>query len=172
MASRAVGRRPGWLVLLILALLAPLAPPGPDRLLPAVAGASAPTDPQAVLDQLAGSPLLVVENVGQFGTSGSTGSSVRFQVRGAQGGTIWLTDDGLWLTIYEAVPAVAQTTFRTGAPPLPKTVTVPANQRYTVVVHETAEGVGRNNGAGWAVSTWVITSHLGGIVVERPMYSQ
>ena len=45
-------------------------------------------------------------------------------------------------------------------------VIVPATARYTVAVHETAEGVG----PGQAVSAKVETDHPGGIVVERPIY--
>jgi uncharacterized repeat protein (TIGR01451 family) len=48
-------------------------------------------------------PLLVVENVGQFTTpTGEAAPEARFQVRGATGGEIWLTDDGLRLTVPEA----------------------------------------------------------------------
>jgi hypothetical protein len=47
-----------------------------------------------------------------------------------------------------------------------KYVTAPANQRRTVTVHETAEGVGRNQ----AVSVIVESTNGVPIVVERPMY--
>ena len=58
------------------------------------------SDPQAALARLTGAPLLVVENVGQFGrAAGAADHGVRFQVRGAQGGEVWLTDDGLWLMV-------------------------------------------------------------------------
>jgi hypothetical protein len=47
-----------------------------------------------------------------------------------------------------------------------KSLTVPANRRSTVAVHETQFGVGR----GHRVAAKVTTTHSGGIVVERPMY--
>jgi hypothetical protein len=65
------------------------------------------------------------------------------------------TDAGVTLTYY-VVSGGVQT----------KNINVPANSRYTVVVHDAAEGVGRGKVHG----TRVETSHTGGIVVERPLY--
>jgi hypothetical protein len=45
-------------------------------------------------------------------------------------------------------------------------VTVAANRRLTVSVHDTSLGIGRNQ----EVATKVETTHAGGIVVERPIY--
>lgn len=46
---------------------------------------------------LAGSPLLFIENVGQYD------ADARFLVRGG-GGDLWLTEDSLWLTVMEPAP--------------------------------------------------------------------
>jgi len=43
-----------------------------------------------------GSPVMFIENVGQFA------EGARFQVRGGMG-TMWLADDGLWVTVMEPV---------------------------------------------------------------------
>jgi hypothetical protein len=56
--------------------------------------------------------------------------------------------------------------YLNGGATVTKEVNVPANSRYTVTVHDTAQGVGRNR----EVSARVTTSNVGGIVVERPMY--
>ncbi|MCC6629575.1 MAG: hypothetical protein IT340_19525 [Chloroflexi bacterium] len=58
------------------------------------------------------------------------------------------------------------TYFLAQGAPVVKTITVPANSRYTVTVHDKKEGVGRDQ----AVSARVTTTNPGGIVVERPMY--
>jgi hypothetical protein len=58
------------------------------------------------------------------------------------------------------------TYYRTGAAPLQKTLTAPANRRTTVTVHDTAQGVGR----GWPVSALVESTNGVGVLVERPMY--
>lgn len=60
--------------------------------------------------------------------------------------------------------AVTLTYYLASGGPVSKSVSVPAQSRYTVAVHETAEGVGR----GQAVSTKVESSQP--IVAERPMY--
>jgi hypothetical protein len=62
--------------------------------------------------------------------------------------------------------AVTITYFLGSGAPITKHLSVPGSRRHTVIVHETAEGVGRNQ----AVSARVTTTHAGGIVVERPMY--
>lgn len=61
---------------------------------------------------------------------------------------------------------VTITYFLGSGGPIVKTITVPAQQRYTVTVHDTREGVGPDQ----AVSALVETTNAGGIVVERPMY--
>lgn len=64
------------------------------------------------------SPIMFIENVGQFGSPASSpmpvalaqagqGSGARFQVRGSNG-TIWLAEDALWLTALEK-PSSPQT---------------------------------------------------------------
>jgi hypothetical protein len=58
--------------------------------------------------------------------------------------------------------------FLDNAPSIQKHTVVPRNSRYTVTVHGTSEGVGRDK----AVSARVTTTHSGGIVVERPIYFQ
>ncbi len=68
-------------LLCIIFLLAWLAGPGPAS---ALAPAQAPPPP----------PLLFIENAGQFA------ADVLYQVHGA-GWTLWLAEDGLWLTVYE-----------------------------------------------------------------------
>lgn len=55
---------------------------------------SAPTDRPQVTAALESAPLMFTENVGQFDRA------ARFQVQGANG-AIWLTEDGLWITILE-----------------------------------------------------------------------
>jgi hypothetical protein len=66
-------------------------------------------------------------------------------------------------------PVTASITYyRKGAGPVVKTRGVAARARATVAVHEEAEGVGRNGGAGWETAAKVEGS--GPIVVERPMY--
>ena len=47
-----------------------------------------------VNEALQSAPLMFIENVGQFD------GEARFQLRGANG-TIWLTEDGLWVTVLE-----------------------------------------------------------------------
>jgi murein DD-endopeptidase MepM/ murein hydrolase activator NlpD len=63
--------------------------PGPDRALELT-----PTR------QLTLSAVILIENVGQFP------ADVRFQVRGATGGGVWLTSDAIWLTLLEPRPDV------------------------------------------------------------------
>jgi hypothetical protein len=91
--------------------------------------------------------------------------------------TTWLFGEGYtgtgfdeYLTIMNPNNAVAPVTITYylggGQAPVVKTIAVPASSRYTVTVHDTYEGVGRNQ----EVSATVATTHPGGIVVERPMY--
>ena len=54
-------------------------------------------DADDVVATLRESPLLFIENVGQFDPA------ARFQVRGG-GGTLWLADDALWITLLEPTP--------------------------------------------------------------------
>ena len=87
-----------WLVVGCLAMAHPLnagavptlqvTPPAPDRSYFAVNAVDA-------MAQVA-SQGMFIENVGQFDRS------VRFQFRGA-GGTIWLAEDAMWLTVVEQV---------------------------------------------------------------------
>ncbi|MCC6629765.1 MAG: hypothetical protein IT340_20485 [Chloroflexi bacterium] len=65
----------------------------------------------------------------------------------------------------QAAP-VTITYYRATGLPITKHVTIKATSRYTVVVHNATEGVGRDE----AVSVRVTTSLAAGIVVERPMY--
>ena len=75
-----------------------------------------------------------------------------------------------YLTIQNPNPTAAEvmlTYYLTGGvPPLTKPMTVPANSRSTVFVHEQELGVGRDQ----AVSAKVESSNGVGIVAERPMY--
>ncbi|MCC6629776.1 MAG: Ig-like domain repeat protein [Chloroflexi bacterium] len=78
-----------------------------------------------------------------------------------------------YLTIQNPNDKVAEvriTYYLTGANPVPRTKTVQPNSRVTIVVYGDSEGVGRNNGKGWAVSAKVESTNGTGIVVERPMY--
>lgn len=66
----------------------------------------------------------------------------------------------------EASAAVRSTYYRTGKSPIIRTVNVPGFSRYTVSVHQTAEGVGPDE----PFSAKVESTNGVGIVVERPMY--
>ncbi|MCC6625925.1 MAG: SBBP repeat-containing protein [Chloroflexi bacterium] len=95
-------------------------------------------------------------------------------------GTTWYFAEGWtgtgfdeYLTILNAQPTAAEvrlTFYRKGQAPVVRTRSVAANSRETVTVHDETQGVGRNNGQGWAVSTLVQSTNGVGIVVERPMY--
>jgi len=50
-----------------------------------------------VIEALRSSPVMFIENVGQFA------DGARFQVRGADR-IIWLAEDGLWVTVVETSP--------------------------------------------------------------------
>jgi hypothetical protein len=74
-----------------------------------------------------------------------------------------------YLTILNPNPAPAPVTityYLRGGAPVIKSLTVGANARATVSVHDPTLGVGRNQ----EVSTKVETGLAGGIVVERPVY--
>jgi hypothetical protein len=66
----------------------------------------------------------------------------------------------------DAPAEVRITYFLNGQPPVVKQLTVPANARATVTVHDRAQGVGRGQEVGAKVES---TNGLG-IVVERSMY--
>jgi hypothetical protein len=74
-----------------------------------------------------------------------------------------------YLTILNPNPTPADVTityYLTDGTTQVANLTVDATRRATVVVHDTAQGVGRDK----AVSAKVTTTNGGGIVVERPMY--
>jgi hypothetical protein len=75
-----------------------------------------------------------------------------------------------YLTLMNPNPAAAPVTITYylggGQAPVVKQLTVPANSRATVTVHDATLGVGR----AYAVSARVETTLAGGIVVERPIY--
>jgi pimeloyl-ACP methyl ester carboxylesterase len=76
-----------------------------------------------VSDALQDMPLMFIENVGQFD------ESVRFQVRGGLG-TIWLTDEAIWMTAFERPDPEAQQqkSSETLAGPIPHLVSVSPQQ--------------------------------------------
>jgi hypothetical protein len=92
------------------------------------------------------------------------------------GATTWYFAEGYtgpgfdeYLTIQNPNAAAAQITityFLNGAPPVARNITVAGNSRYTVTVHDPAQGVGRN----WQVSAKVEVTNGVGVVAERPMY--
>ncbi len=98
-----------WLnVMFLLALLLPSA----GYPTSATLSADLPTTPQdAALIAASGdetprnSPVMFIENVGQFN------DGARFQVRGGNG-TLWLTDDALWITIVERSAVSDQSSAR------------------------------------------------------------
>ncbi len=115
------------ITLLIALVLAPITPPTHGEMLSGPATASvratlpvasqfAATDsPQArVTESLRSSPVMFIENVGQFD------DSARFQVRGGDK-TIWLAEDGLWVTVAEtpSQPSPASESEPHPAPRLP-----------------------------------------------------
>lgn len=51
-----------------------------------------PADRAHIAAAVRSAPVMFIENVGRFA------DGTRFQVRGA-GGTLWLADDALWLTV-------------------------------------------------------------------------
>ncbi len=79
-------------LMLIIALLATLVSSSLGAAAPAPSAAGpAPARVQAALDS---GPVMFIENVGQFDPR------ARFQVRGGER-TIWLTEDGIWVTVLE-----------------------------------------------------------------------
>jgi probable HAF family extracellular repeat protein len=122
---------------------------------------------------------VVVERPMYFTYNGSTaGVTGGHTVMGVQQPRqAWLFGEGYtgagfdqYLTIMNPNPAVAPVTITYylggGRAPVVKQLAVPASSRYTVTVHDSAEGVGR----GQEVSAKVETGLAGGIVVERPIY--
>ena len=83
--------------LVSMALLVLLVPGGaPRAAAQAQPAAPAPAPDRArVAEALRSSLVMFIENVGQFD------DRARFQVRGATGGTMWLADDAIWLTVFE-----------------------------------------------------------------------
>ena len=81
--------------LVSMALLALLVPSGAQLTAARMQTASAPAPNRArVAEALRSSPLMFIENVGQFD------ERARFQVRGGMG-TMWLAEDALWITLLE-----------------------------------------------------------------------
>ena len=60
-----------------------------------VAGPASVSDRAHVGEPLRSSPVMFIENVGQFD------EGARFQVWGGPGGTMWLAEDGIWMCIME-----------------------------------------------------------------------
>ena len=81
----------------------------------APAAPSLPPDPAQVRAALQGAPLLFIQNAGQFAPQ------ARFQVRGGLGGgSLWLADDALWITLVKPVsPQPPAPTRGEGQPPAP-----------------------------------------------------
>lgn len=74
------------------------------------------------------SPLPFVENVGQFA------EGAHFQLHGPNGNTLWLTNDGLWLTLRETEPPRKRDPIAfaaTSTPAEPGAVTSTAQLRRT-----------------------------------------
>ncbi|TAK36332.1 MAG: hypothetical protein EPO30_11515, partial [Lysobacteraceae bacterium] len=90
----------------LLSLLGPAASTAQGVTPPTHALAAIP-DAAAALQQARSAPVMFIENAGQYA------EGARFQVRGAAGGSLWLADDALWLTVLEK-PSSPQ-------PPSPKT---------------------------------------------------
>jgi len=72
-------------------------------------GPSLRTNDTLVTEALRSSPVMFIENVGQFD------ERARFQVRGAIG-TMWLTEDAIWITVVGPLPSPPPSAT---APPLP-----------------------------------------------------
>ena len=53
------------------------------------------SDYRQTAEALQGGSLMFVENAGQFAYG------VHFQVRGAMGSSLWLAEDGIWITVLE-----------------------------------------------------------------------
>lgn len=130
-------RRPVLLLVVIVSLFASTA-------LPATAqDPGSPYSPTSQTEEpAAGSGVLFVENIGQFP------SPARFQVRG-EGRTIWLAEDGLWITALERSQGANLKLSFTGANPHPRLE--PFNPLETQVSYFTG-----NDPAGWhtAAPAW------------------
>jgi hypothetical protein len=117
---------------------------------------------------------IVVERPMYFDYNGWTGGhnvmgapAPRAEWYFAEGWTGAGFDEYLTIMNPNDTPATVLIGYVLSTGPLPdKVIQVAARSRRTVVVHDAAEGVGRNQ----AVSARVRTTHPGGIVVERPMY--
>ena len=72
---------------------------------------SIPADHAQVIAALEAAPLTFIENVGQFD------ERARFQVRGANG-TMWLTEEALWITVFEESGAETEGAGRNTPPRL------------------------------------------------------
>lgn len=78
-----------------------------------------------------------------------------------------------YLTVQNPNPGpvtIDVTYYLTGAAPVVKSFDILGNARFTISVHDDTQGVGRNNGQGWPVSTRVTSRGGQGIIVERPIY--
>jgi pimeloyl-ACP methyl ester carboxylesterase len=99
------------MMLLIVLVLAPITPSthGETLIRPTMASRSTITDSSQaqVTEALHSSPVMFIENVGQFA------DGARFQVRGGDK-TIWLAEDGLWVTVAE--PPAQPSPASEGAP--------------------------------------------------------
>jgi hypothetical protein len=98
-------------MLLIVLILAPITPSthGETPIRPTMAPRSTITDSSQAqgTEALHSSPVMFIENVGQFA------DGARFQVRGGDK-TIWLAEDGLWVTVAE--PPARPSPASEGAP--------------------------------------------------------
>jgi len=92
------------------------------------------SDPARVSAALRSSPVMFIENVGQFGVS------ARFQVRGGNG-TVYLADDALWFTILEKPKADAAPSQ---ASPTPKRTNEPTQDTPRKGVNLKLSFVGAN----------------------------
>jgi murein DD-endopeptidase MepM/ murein hydrolase activator NlpD len=68
------------------------------------------SDRSSVAEALRSSPVMFIENVGQFD------ERARFQVRGGTG-TIWLAEDAIWITVLETPPQPSPMSGREPCPP-------------------------------------------------------
>ncbi len=97
-ASRALSL--ALVLAVLLSLLGPAASTAQSVTPPEHARVALP-DAAAALQQASSAPMMFIENAGQYA------EGARFQVRGAAGGSLWLADDALWLTVLE--PRAAET---------------------------------------------------------------
>nr|MBI2905686.1 hypothetical protein [Chloroflexota bacterium] len=89
--------RPLSLALVFTVLLSLLGPATStaQSITPPTRALAAMPDAAAALEQASSAPMMFIENAGQYA------EGARFQVRGAAGGSLWLADDALWLTVLE-----------------------------------------------------------------------